>query len=193
MKLLIVELLSSLTSVLEATLLPAPKDSIGAQILKKMGWRLGHGIGPKLTYEQRKRENTLSHTPTRSIHDVPEVDDHEEAKKHLYPRRDTKPLIYKKKDNVHGIGYTPGMGLNEMIATESGALSNKKSLGPNISGTTYLSFFIMSMLIIIIQLDLDWVLLTRQMKMISMYMIKPLTQVVVGLHMTKTRTMSESL
>lgn len=127
-------LCSSITSALEAALLPAPKDSLGAQILKKMGWRIGHGIGPKITYEQRKRRDALWHTPV-GPGESKETEDHEEAKKHLYPPRDTKVPVFKRKDNRHGLGYDPGTGLSDIIAAESAAKGgNKPNRGPNISG-----------------------------------------------------------
>jgi len=40
-------------------------------------------------------------------------DDDEEAKKHTYPRRDTPVLVVKRKDDMFGLGYTPGMSLHE--------------------------------------------------------------------------------
>lgn len=88
-----------------------------------MGWRVGQGIGPRITYEQRKaQDKTLS---LRA-----EDGDDEEAKKHMYPRRDTPLLIVQRKDNSHGLGYTPGMGLNESLGVQGGAGSK----GPKISG-----------------------------------------------------------
>ncbi|EJD07516.1 uncharacterized protein FOMMEDRAFT_137805 [Fomitiporia mediterranea MF3/22] len=124
----------SITSALEAALLPAPRDSVGAQILKKMGWRVGHGIGPKISYEHRKRQDALSHAPAGSGEDLQDVEDHEEAKKHLYPPRDTRVPVFKRKDNKHGLGYEPGMGLSDIVASEAGGKGNKKPMqGPDIS------------------------------------------------------------
>ncbi|THH12066.1 hypothetical protein EW145_g253 [Phellinidium pouzarii] len=109
----------SITSTLEATLLPAPRDSVGAQILKKMGWRLGHGIGPKVTYEQRKRQLALLQGASALRDNQEDAGDHEEAKKHLYPALDTKVPSFRKKDNRHGLGYAPGKGLMEIESAES--------------------------------------------------------------------------
>ncbi|KIK76568.1 hypothetical protein PAXRUDRAFT_18101 [Paxillus rubicundulus Ve08.2h10] len=39
-----------ITLALEQAFFPAPKDSVGARILKKMGWKLGQGIGPRVTW-----------------------------------------------------------------------------------------------------------------------------------------------
>ncbi|KZT69228.1 hypothetical protein DAEQUDRAFT_811463 [Daedalea quercina L-15889] len=107
-----------ITAALEASLAPAPKDSVGARILKKMGWRLGQGVGPRLTYAQRRAE--LGSRAPR------EEDEDEEAKKHLYPRRDAPVLIAPRKDNFHGLGYVPGMRLEEAAGQDERA-------GPQIS------------------------------------------------------------
>ncbi|KAI5122486.1 hypothetical protein M0805_001395 [Coniferiporia weirii] len=120
----------SITSALESALLPAPRDSVGAQILKKMGWRVGHGIGPKITYEERKRQLALSHLLPSALNDLEDTEDHEEAKRHLYPPIDTKVPFYGRKDNSYGLGYEPGMGLVDMVSAESG---DKAGQGPNIS------------------------------------------------------------
>ncbi|KAH8116377.1 hypothetical protein DFH11DRAFT_1876226 [Phellopilus nigrolimitatus] len=124
----------SIVSALEASLLPAPRDSVGAKILKKMGWRLGHGIGPRVTYEQRKRQDTLSFAPTGSGGELRDAEEHEEAKKHLYPPRDTKVPSFKRKENSYGLGYNPGMGLTNMVAAETtGGHGQTAKQGSNIS------------------------------------------------------------
>lgn len=109
---------SDITAALEASLAPAPKDSVGARILKKMGWRLGQGVGPRLTYAQRRAQDG-SLVPKEEGED-------EEAKKHLYPRRDTAVLVAARKDNFHGFGYVPGMRLEE-------AVGQNEQAGPHIS------------------------------------------------------------
>ena len=127
-------LCSSITAALQSALLPAPLDSAGAKILKKMGWRPGQGIGPKLTYERRKKQDLRASAPLGSSEDLQnrlrgdEDQDHEEAKKHMYPQRDTKVPVFKRKEDTHGLGYVPGMNLNESLARENG-----KAQGPNIS------------------------------------------------------------
>ena len=120
---------SSVSAALASAFEPSPQDSAGARILKKMGWRLGQGIGPRLTYDQRREQDiALGYPPM-------ELDD-EEAKKHKYPRRDTPLLSVPRKDNVHGLGYSPGMSLNESL----GAKSAGSSKGPRLAGM-YFSFF----------------------------------------------------
>lgn len=93
-----------------------------------MGWRIGQGIGPRLTYAQRKVQDSGFMDYSREA-DGNEAD--EEAKKHTYPRRDTPVIVSQRKDNFHGIGYVPGMSLQESLGSRHGESTRK---GPNISG-----------------------------------------------------------
>ncbi|OSD05393.1 hypothetical protein PYCCODRAFT_1362247 [Trametes coccinea BRFM310] len=118
-----------ITAALAASLAPPPKDSVGAQILKKMGWRPGQGIGPRLTYAQRKRQDAGFLDPSKEVEG--DEDDVEEAKKHMYPRRDIPVITAPRKDNFHGLGYTPGLGLNESVGY--GGSTQRQSSGPQIA------------------------------------------------------------
>ena len=118
---------------LEEALLPTPKDSAGARILKKMGWRPGQGIGPRLTWRQHKIQDLQASSGYLIAQDdikLDEDNEDEEAKKHTYPRRDTPVLSTPRKENSHGIGYIPGMSLNDTL---DGGKSNANS-GRQISG-----------------------------------------------------------
>lgn len=116
---------SSITSALASALAPPPTESAGAKILMKMGWRPGQGIGPRLTYEQRRAQDH-TYGLSASLNEY-EVD--EEAKKHMYPRRDAPVLLAPRKENAHGLGYKPGMSLNESL----GVGGKKRPSGPKIS------------------------------------------------------------
>ncbi|KAG1724184.1 hypothetical protein EDB19DRAFT_1930151 [Suillus lakei] len=115
----------AITLALERSLLPAPKDSVGARILKKMGWRIGQGVGPRITW--RQREIAFGRDP-----DVPSDDVDEEAKKHVYAPRDTPLIIVERKDNFHGLGYDPGLGLHASLGVTPEA--SKQSSGPRLAG-----------------------------------------------------------
>jgi G patch domain-containing protein 1 len=119
---------SAITLALERSLLPAPKDSVGARILKKMGWRIGQGIGPRITW--RQREMAFGRDP-----DAPSDDIDEEAKKHVYAPRDTPLIIVERKDNFHGLGYDPGLGLHASLGVAPDA--SKQSSGPRLAGTYF--------------------------------------------------------
>ncbi|KAF7345375.1 G-patch domain [Mycena venus] len=116
----------SVARALEASMLPAAKDSAGARILKKMGWRLGQGIGPRVTLRQRKLQDLQASGRRVTEADIAVPDD-EEATKHTYAPRDTVVLAVERKDNSHGLGYHPGMGLNESVGgARGGATSGPK-------------------------------------------------------------------
>lgn len=120
----------SIASTLQASMLPAPKDSAGARILKKMGWRIGNGIGPRVSLKQRKLQDLQAFTgEASSSDDIKVTDDDEEASKHTYAPRDTPVIRFDRKDNFHGLGYRPGMSLNESLGVNGG----KPSSGPNLS------------------------------------------------------------
>lgn len=95
---------------------------MGARILRKMGWRLGQGIGPRITYKQLLEQEGDSIGLDRAVD--------EEAAKHLYAPRDTKLILYFRKENAFGLGYVPGQGLQDIVDRQ-GAISDS---GPLISG-----------------------------------------------------------
>ncbi|KAI6164528.1 hypothetical protein EDD17DRAFT_1755044 [Pisolithus thermaeus] len=115
--------ISPVTLALEEAIVPLPKDSVGARILKKMGWRLGWGIGPRVSW--RQHEIQYDRDP-----DAVEVD--EEAKKHTFPPRDTPLVVVERKDNFHGLGYNKGLGLHAGLGITQGSTSAKS--GPKLAG-----------------------------------------------------------
>ncbi|KAF8902383.1 hypothetical protein CPB84DRAFT_1775955, partial [Gymnopilus junonius] len=121
-----------ITRALEASLHPAPKDSVGAKILKKMGWRLGQGIGPRVSLKKRKQQDTLAYDPaTGARYQEGSLDIHEddeEANKHTYAPRDTPVLVVKRKDNSHGLGYVPGISLQESLGNNAAGSSKDPRL-----------------------------------------------------------------
>ncbi|KAG6908902.1 hypothetical protein DXG01_002880 [Tephrocybe rancida] len=121
----------SIASALESSLLPPPSDSAGARILKKMGWRLGQGIGPRISLRKRKFQDMQLSFGGRVSSDLANIpDDDEEASKHTYAPRDTPILLVERKDNSHGLGYNPGMGLHEGTGGKGGSESFK---GPRLA------------------------------------------------------------
>ncbi|KAF9779277.1 hypothetical protein BJ322DRAFT_1172484 [Thelephora terrestris] len=122
----------SVSLALEKALLPTPKESPAAKLLTKMGWRPGQGIGPRLTWKQKKlRDAQAKSTRILALDDLkldPDEED-EEAQKHTYPRPDTPLNVVARKDDAHGLGYNTGPSLNVALGNDR----NSKPSGPRIS------------------------------------------------------------
>ncbi|CAE6495584.1 unnamed protein product [Rhizoctonia solani] len=112
---------SSLTSALQSLTLPST-DSPGANLLRKMGWKPGQGVGPRISYTRRRQQDIDAGVVPR---DAPED---AEASKHLFAPRDTPVLLFRAKDNAHGLGHSGPVRLGGDAGT-----GNKPSEGPNIS------------------------------------------------------------
>jgi G patch domain-containing protein 1 len=119
-----------MASAVAATLLPPTKDSIGAQLLKKMGWRLGQGVGPRVTYDQLRKQDLLS-SSVPALASSNEMGEDDEAKKHSYAPRDSVVTVFRPKENSFGLGYVPGAALLEMLHGQS---SEGRPGSPKISG-----------------------------------------------------------
>ncbi|CAE7198866.1 unnamed protein product [Rhizoctonia solani] len=111
---------SSLTSALQSLTLPS-NDSPGAKLLRKMGWKPGQGVGPRISYARRRQQDIDAGVVP------PDAPEDAEASKHLFAPRDTPVLLFRAKDNAHGLGHTGPARLGD-----SGT-GNKPNEGPNIS------------------------------------------------------------
>ncbi|PVG04697.1 DUF1604-domain-containing protein [Serendipita vermifera] len=111
-------------SIALENMLPPVTESIGAQLLKRMGWKPGQGVGPRLTYEQLKRRTELEGTT------LPPTED-PEAKRHTYAPRDVKVIIASRKDDSHGLGYIPMTGLRPDARSSTGTSQPKLSWALN--------------------------------------------------------------
>lgn len=107
-----------------------------------MGWRLGQGIGPRITLKQRKEQDAQAYEAstgakysgsTLNIHE-----DDEEANKHTYAPRDTPVLAVKRKVDTHGLGYVPGLSLSESLGNNPAG----DSKGPKLAGVIVDLFFL---------------------------------------------------
>lgn len=105
-----------------ANMLPPINESVGAQLLKRMGWKPGQGIGPRLTYEQMKRRNEREGLTILVPEDA-------EATKHTYAPQDRQLPSLTRKDNFHGLGYTGVTGLRSAVDSKGA------SSGPRLSST----------------------------------------------------------
>ncbi|XP_043477743.1 G patch domain-containing protein 1 homolog [Leptopilina heterotoma] len=103
------------TPVLENLIKPV-KDRIGVKLLKKMGWKPGQGVGPRLTKKEKAKvkkqhEKVKVYTcymPTQKKEDEEsdsESTDDEYSEIKFAPD-DYEPFRINPKDNFFGIGYT---------------------------------------------------------------------------------------
>ncbi|BGP04341.1 G patch domain-containing protein 1 [Rhodotorula toruloides] len=102
-----------------ASLIQPSSSRIGLKLMRKMGWRDGQGVGPRVTYQQRKRQAADIGVKLDEEDDIGG-----EAEKHLYAPLD-RPLTLIKgtsasMDKGWGLGYQPGMNLQQQLRSEGG-------------------------------------------------------------------------
>jgi len=96
-----------------------------------MGWQLGQGVGPRVSLRKRKLQDMQLSFGGRVSGDLANIpNDDEEASRHTYAPRDTPILLVDRKDNSHGLGYNPGMGLHDSVGGKGGSDSSK---GPRLA------------------------------------------------------------
>lgn len=86
-------------------------SKVGEQMMIKMGWKPGQGVGPRVPFARRQvqmREAGLL-GPQADQEDF-EVDS-DEAKRHLYAPIDQPMNLYENKENTWCLGYVPGPSL----------------------------------------------------------------------------------
>lgn len=98
--------------------------------MRNMGWREGQGIGPRISYQQRKRQ--ASEIGIKLSEEADEEEHEGEAGKHLYAPLD-RPLILVKGNTAStekgwGLGYQPGSTLNAQLKKEGVATSDGRRL-----------------------------------------------------------------
>ncbi|GAA6033771.1 hypothetical protein JCM8097_004426 [Rhodosporidiobolus ruineniae] len=117
------------SSAFDASLadLIAPSSSrVGLSLMRKMGWRDGQGVGPRVTLAGRKKQakELGIALPADEEGEGEEGAGGGEASKHLYAPLD-RPLTLVKGtstsvDRGWGLGYEPGMTLDESLGTGGG-------------------------------------------------------------------------
>ncbi|KAG8683094.1 hypothetical protein FRC09_016297, partial [Ceratobasidium sp. 395] len=112
---------NDISSALQSLTLPA-SDSPGAKLLRKMGWKPGQGIGPRISYARRRQQDIDAGVVKGG---APEDS---EAGKHLFAPRDTPVLLFRAKENAHGLGHVGPVRLGGETA-----VGRKEKEGPNIS------------------------------------------------------------
>jgi len=104
------------------------EDSAGVRLLKKMGWRPGQGVGPRVSWRTRKIQDLIAAGKSINGVDIDALDDDEEAKRHLYPPRDTAVPRVPMKSDPYGVGYKASAGLIESLGQK-----HPQAKGPKLS------------------------------------------------------------
>uniref|UniRef100_A0AAR2KQR7 G-patch domain-containing protein n=1 Tax=Pygocentrus nattereri TaxID=42514 RepID=A0AAR2KQR7_PYGNA len=106
-------------TLLEELIAPA-RSSIGVQLLRRMGWRDGQGIGPRVKRRQRKQDTGQVYgcavPPSGS--EESENDDEFAPENVTFAPKDVIPVDFTPKDDLHGLGYR---GLNPLQALSGGS------------------------------------------------------------------------
>ncbi|KAJ8343358.1 hypothetical protein SKAU_G00306870 [Synaphobranchus kaupii] len=120
-------------TVLEDLVAPA-RISVGVELLRKMGWKEGQGVGPRLKRKPARQGNVAGikaydcALPPKGSEESEEEEDEYIPENVTFAPKDVTPIDFTPKDNLHGLGYR---GLNPQQALMGG------------SGTGHLNFFTM--------------------------------------------------
>ncbi|ODO06894.1 hypothetical protein I350_04254 [Cryptococcus amylolentus CBS 6273] len=123
----------NLPSALESLIAPA-QSSIGQQLLQKLGWRPGQGIGPRVTLRRlRIQEGKLGKSRLGTTNENEPMDE-EVAGKHTFAPRDVRLLVYEGKGDKMGLGYEKGRGLNRLPSAAGPRFMNEDDDDPYSAG-----------------------------------------------------------
>lgn len=99
-----------------ASLIEPASTRVGAKLMRKMGWRDGQGVGPRVTFEQRKKQAAELGL---KLDAEEEEDGAGEASKHYFAPLD-RPLklleaVGISSDRGWGLGYKPGPNMEKAL------------------------------------------------------------------------------
>jgi G patch domain-containing protein 1 len=119
----------SIAACIQRALMSPLEDSPGVRVLKMMGWRPGQGVGPRVSWRTRKTQDILAAGKSINGVDIDALDDDEEAKRHMYPPRDTVVPRFPIKSDPYGLGHAAAPGLIESLGQK-----RPESKGPKLAG-----------------------------------------------------------
>ncbi|KAL1271248.1 hypothetical protein QQF64_030264 [Cirrhinus molitorella] len=110
------------TGLLEELIAPA-RSSIGVELLRKMGWKDGQGVGPRLKRKHRKQNTDAAKVygcalPANGSEESEEDDDEFAPENVTFAPKDVIPVDFTPKVDSHGLGYR---GLNPLQALGGGS------------------------------------------------------------------------
>lgn len=94
-------------------------EALGTKLLQRMGWKPGHGLGPKVSWKRREQLRNLLGIGREAS----DAEGEREAKNHLFPPPDTELSRPDVHQGVHGLGWD---NKNKAL-TLSEALENARS------------------------------------------------------------------
>jgi G patch domain-containing protein 1 len=100
-----------------ASLIEPASTRVGAKLMRRMGWRDGQGVGPRVTFEQRKKQAAELGLKLDAEED--EEEGAGEASKHYFAPLD-RPLklleaVGISSDRGWGLGYKPGPNMEKAL------------------------------------------------------------------------------
>uniref|UniRef100_A0A8C4RZ95 G patch domain containing 1 n=1 Tax=Erpetoichthys calabaricus TaxID=27687 RepID=A0A8C4RZ95_ERPCA len=93
-------------------LIAASRISIGVKLLRKMGWKEGQGIGPRVKRKLQRQRNGAGlrlygcALPPEDSDKSEEEDDAYIPENVTFAPKDVIPIDFTPKDNLHGLGYS---------------------------------------------------------------------------------------
>jgi G patch domain-containing protein 1 len=90
------------------------RERVGEKLLRKMGWRDGQGIGPRITWKARKRQAAALGINLG----LDESADDPEREKHLWPPIDRPLVLFEQRLENEGVGYVRGRRLDDLASSE---------------------------------------------------------------------------
>ncbi|KAL9936115.1 hypothetical protein V8E36_004957 [Tilletia maclaganii] len=119
---------SAIGSAADGRIRAAP-ESLGTELLRKLGWKEGHGIGPRVTRKRRDELRTLLAPRQTSSEITTAADEDDEpipstSRKLLYPPPDTPILRPPSSVPGRGLGWTAPLGLHEALGTQDASGKN---------------------------------------------------------------------
>ncbi|TRY65139.1 hypothetical protein DNTS_022290 [Danionella cerebrum] len=110
------------SGLLEELIAPA-HSSIGVELLRKMGWKDGQGVGPRLKRKPRKQNADAGRVygcalPPNASEESEEEEDEFAPENVTFAPKDVVPVDFTPKEDLHGLGYR---GLNPLQALSGGS------------------------------------------------------------------------
>lgn len=101
---------------------------MGVRLLKRMGWKPGQGIGPRVSAVERQEENrkTYGCEPPPGFGDNNDSDDDIDLGELTFAPRDIEPYLVDPKKDSFGLGYS-GLDRRSVLGTVKTSTSFKYS------------------------------------------------------------------